>query len=250
MNQIAVLCVVLLTLAVLGMLRPSPASAEPPCETDAFPTSAGELRITFIGHASLVFSFGGKVLHADPYGEVADYAALPKADAILITHEHFDHLDRSAIRRISTPATEFILSPKCAKALGRGTAMKNGDSATVLGLPVRAVPAYNIVNRRPNGVAFHPKGEGNGYILAFGDTTVYIAGDTENTPEMKALSGVDIAFLPMNLPYTMSPEMAADAASAFRPKILYPYHYEQTDVRKIADLLRDSGVKVRIRSME
>ncbi len=253
MNQIAVLCVVLLTLAALAMLealRASPASAEAPYETDVFPTSAGELGITFIGHASLVFSFGGRILHADPYGEVADYAALPKADAILITHEHFDHLDRSAIKRIATPATEFILSPKCAKALGRGTAMKNGDSATVLGLPVRAVPAYNIVNRRPNGVAFHPKGEGNGYILTFGDTTVYIAGDTENTPEMRALSGIDIAFLPMNLPYTMSPEMAADAALAFRPKILYPYHYEQTDVRKIADLLRDSGVKVRVRSMD
>ena len=112
------------------------------------------------------------------------------------------------------------------------------------------MPAYNIIHKRDTGQPFHPKGEGNGYILTFGDTTVYIAGDTENTPEMKALTGITIAFLPMNLPYTMTPEMVADAARAFRPKIVYPYHYGRTDTRKLEELLAGSGIEVRVRKME
>ena len=250
MNQIAVLCVCALALSVFGFLWPNQATAGQAFEEDVFATSAGELKITFLGHGSLILAFGGKIIHVDPYGKTADYAALPKADAVLVTHEHQDHLDRAALGNILKPETELILSRKSAEAFGKGTALDNGGEATVLGIPLRAVPAYNIIHKRDSGQPFHPKGEGNGYILTFGGTTVYIAGDTENTPEMKALSGIDIAFLPMNLPYTMSLEMAADAALAFRPKILYPYHYEQTDVRKIADLLRDSGVKVRVRSMD
>ena len=250
MNQIAVLCVCALALSVFGFLWPNQATAGQAFEEDVFATSAGELKITFLGHGSLILAFGGKIIHVDPYGKTADYAALPKADAVLVTHEHQDHLDRAALGTILKPDTELILSRKSAEAYGKGTALENGETTTVLGIPLRAVPAYNIIHKRDTGQPFHPKGEGNGYILTFGDTTVYIAGDTENTPEMRALSGIDIAFLPMNLPYTMSLEMAADAARAFRPKILYPYHYEQTDVRKIADLLRDSGVKVRVRSMD
>ena len=129
--------------------------------------------------------------------------------------------------------------------------MKNGDVQTIEGILIEAVPAYNRVHRRDNGQPYHPQGDGNGYVLTFGDKRIYIAGDTENIPEMKALTGIDFAFLPMNLPYTMTPEMAADAARAFRPKVLYPYHYGETDVYRIMELLKDSpNIEVRIRRMK
>jgi L-ascorbate metabolism protein UlaG (beta-lactamase superfamily) len=128
--------------------------------------------------------------------------------------------------------------------------MQNGDVHTVKGVHVEAVPAYNLAHKRENGQPFHPKGIGNGYILTFGDKRVYVAGDTENIPEMKALQGIHCAFLPMNLPYTMTPEMVADAAKAFQPDILYPYHYGDTDTSKLEDLLREEkGIEVRVRRM-
>jgi L-ascorbate metabolism protein UlaG (beta-lactamase superfamily) len=127
--------------------------------------------------------------------------------------------------------------------------MKNGETQKVAGITVEAVPAYNIVNKNGDN-PFHPKGAGNGYVLTFGDTRVYVAGDTENTPEMKALKNIKVAFLPMNLPYTMTPEMVADAAKAFKPAILYPYHYGNTDTAKLVELLKDEeGIEVRIRKM-
>ena len=129
--------------------------------------------------------------------------------------------------------------------------MKNGDQKTIMGIPIVAVAAYNLVHKRENGEFYHPKGEGNGYVLTFGDTRVYIAGDTENTPEMKALQGIDYAFLPMNLPYTMTPEMVADAVEAFKPKVLYPYHYGDTDVSRLVQLLAgNEDTEVRIRKMQ
>jgi L-ascorbate metabolism protein UlaG (beta-lactamase superfamily) len=128
--------------------------------------------------------------------------------------------------------------------------MRNGDSQTVAGISVEAVAAYNLVHKRPSGDPFHPKGCGNGYILNFGDTRLYIAGDTENIPEMKALHDIAIAFLPMNLPYTMTPEMVAEAAKAFRPRILYPYHFGETDTKKLVKLLKNEpGIEVRLRKM-
>jgi L-ascorbate metabolism protein UlaG (beta-lactamase superfamily) len=132
-----------------------------------------------------------------------------------------------------------------------GTVMKNGDVLTAAGLTVEAVPAYNLVHKRPSGDPFHPRGDGNGYIITFGETRVYVAGDTENTPEMKGLKDIGVAFLPMNLPYTMTPEMVADAARAFRPKILYPYHFGNTDTSELVGLLdAEDSIEVRIRSME
>ena len=129
--------------------------------------------------------------------------------------------------------------------------MRNGDVKTIKGIKIEAVPAYNIVHKRDNGEPFHPKGAGNGYVIHFGDKKVYIAGDTENIPEMKELKDIDIAFLPMNLHYTMTPEMVAGAAKSFMPKILYPYHYGETDVSKIVDLMKDTkDVEVRIRKMK
>jgi L-ascorbate metabolism protein UlaG (beta-lactamase superfamily) len=219
-------------------------------ERDVIKTSAGDLEVTFIGHGSLVFGFGGKVIHVDPFSRLADYSKLPKADLILITHAHGDHLDAAAIAAIRTQETTIVVSAVCAGKVEGAVVMHNGEEKSLLGIPITAVPAYNLVHLRPDGTPYHPKGEGNGYVLTFGDTHVYVAGDTENTPEMKALKNITVAFLPMNLPYTMTPEMVADAARAFRPKILYPYHYGDTDPGRLVKLLAgEKGIEVRVRRM-
>jgi L-ascorbate metabolism protein UlaG (beta-lactamase superfamily) len=219
-------------------------------EEDVFSTSDGGLRIAFIGHGTLMFTFEGKVIHVDPVSRAADYAKLPKADLILLTHEHGDHLDAKVVKSLRKGRTSIVLTKTCAERVAGGIVMQNGDVQTVDGLKIEAVPAYNIAHKRPSGQPYHPKGQGNGYVITFGDKRVYVAGDTENTPEMKKLRDIDIAFLPMNLPYTMTPEMAADAARAFAPKVLYPYHYGQTDPTRLVDLLKDSPeIEVRIRKM-
>ena len=219
-------------------------------ETDIFPTTNGDLAITFIGHGSLMFAFNHLTIHIDPFSRVADYSQLPKADLILITHEHQDHLDLDALSKIRTGDSDLVLTETCARQLNGGIIMQNGDQQIVRGIPIEAVPAYNLVHIRDNGQPFHPKGVGNGYILSFSGLRVYVAADTENTPEMKSLTGIDIAFLPMNLPYTMTPEMVADAAAAFQPRILYPYHFGNTDTQKLLDLLQDEKeIEVRIRQM-
>jgi L-ascorbate metabolism protein UlaG (beta-lactamase superfamily) len=220
-------------------------------EADIIRTSAGELKITFIGHGTLMFTYGGKTIHVDPVSKEADYTKLPKADLILLTHHHGDHLDLKALEALRTEKTEFVMTEICAQQVKGGRVMKNGDVKVMGGLKIEAVPAYNLVHMRSEGKPFHPKGEGNGYVITFGDKRVYVAGDTENTPEMKKLEQIDVAFLPMNLPYTMTPEMVADAAKAFRPKILYPYHYGETDASKLVELLKDANdIEVRIRKMK
>jgi len=218
---------------------------------DIIKTSAGDLKITLIGHGTLMFSFDGKIIHADPWTNLTDYSKLPKADIILVTHEHQDHLDPLAIKAISTDKTVLILTEKCSQKVKGGIIMKNGNIKTVAGLKIEAIPAYNIVNKRPDGNPFHPKGDGNGYVITFGDKRVYVAGDTENIPEMKALKDIEVAFLPMNLPYTMIPEMVVDAVKSFKPKILYPYHLGKTDTSQLTKLLaNEKGIEVRIRNME
>jgi len=227
-------------------------------ETDVIPTGSGDLAITFLGHGSLLFAFDGMTIAVDPYAKVADYALLPKADLILVTHEHGDHLDMAAIQAIRTDRTAVAANPAAAGKMPGALIMNNGDTKIFpgpakgsRGIRVTAVPAYNLIHDRSPGVPFHPKGQGNGYVLSFGDKRVYVAGDTENVPEMKALAGVDVAFLPMNLPYTMTPEMAADAARMIRPKILYPYHFGETDTSRLIGLLRgEKGIEVRIRRMK
>jgi L-ascorbate metabolism protein UlaG (beta-lactamase superfamily) len=220
-------------------------------ETDVIKTSAGDLKITFVGHGTLMFNFGGKVIHVDPFSALADYNLLPKADLILLTHEHRDHLDLKALNTVRKEKTVVVLTETCAKQVQGGIVMMNGDVKTVEGLKIEAVPAYNIVHKRDIGQPFHPKGVGNGYIISFGDKRVYVAGDTENVPEMKGLKNIDIAFLPMNLSYTMTPEMVAEGAKAFKPKILYPYHFGETDTSKVVSLLRGAPeIEVRIRNMK
>jgi len=220
-------------------------------EIDTFDTSAGELKIGFIGHGTLMLDHNGLIIHIDPVGREADYTQLPKADLILVTHEHQDHLDPQTVDMLRTDNTEIITTATCAPKIPGCTVMKNGDAQTVKGLKIEAVPAYNIVHMRGEGMPFHPKGVGNGYVVTFGDKRVYLAGDTENIPEMKTLKSIDIAFLPMNLPYTMTPEMAADAARTLMPKTLYPYHYGDTDTGKLVDLLKDlKEIDVRIRQLQ
>ena len=220
-------------------------------ETDTIKTSAGDLKITFIGHGTLMFEFGGEVIHLDPVAREADYTKLPKAGIILITHEHGDHFDLDTVNLLCTEKTAVVLTETCAKQFEEGIVLRNGEVKLVKGIRVEAVPAYNLVHMRTPGNPFHPKGVGNGYIVTFGDKRLYVAGDTENVPEMKALTEIDVAFLPMNLPYTMTPEMVADAAKAFKPAVLYPYHFGETDTSKLVDLLRDTkGVEVRIRDMK
>jgi len=226
------------------------AHAEQKFETDLIKTSAGDLEITCIGHGTLMFTLGGKVVHVDPVGQYADYGALPKADLILITHQHRDHLDPQAMEKVHKPDTVVVVNPAGANQVPGGVVMKNGDVKEVAGFKIEAVPAYNLVHKRESGEPFHPQGRDNGYIITLGDKRVYVAGDTENTPEMKALKNIDVAFLPMNLPYTMTPEMVADAARAFQPKILYPYHFGKTDTGKLVGLLQGSGIEVRVRRLE
>jgi L-ascorbate metabolism protein UlaG (beta-lactamase superfamily) len=240
----------LFALSLLVMGFASMASAQPAFETDTFPTSAGDLQITFIGHGSLMLRQGSTVIHVDPVSQVADYAKLPKADVILVTHQHGDHLDAKAIEQIRTERTVLVGTAKCAAQVPGFTAMGNGDHRTVGDLRIEAVPAYNLVHKRPTGEPFHPKGEGNGYLVTFGKTRVYVAGDTENVPEVKALRGVDIAFLPMNLPFTMTPEMVADSAKAMSPKVLYPYHTGDTDLSKLAPLLAGTQIDLRLRKLK
>lgn len=219
-------------------------------EKDVFKTSEGELVITFIGHGTLMMEHNGKVIHIDPVGQYADYSKLPKADLVFITHHHGDHLDPQAVEKIRKPSTRVIMTASCLSKIPDGTIMKNGDSGLIEGIEMKAVPAYNMKHERSPGIPFHPKGEGNGYLIRFGNLNVYVAGDTENIPEMKFLKNIDIAFLPINLPYTMTPEMAADAARSIRPKILYPYHFGNTDLSTLAGLLTGEPVEIRIRNMK
>jgi len=219
---------ILLLLLLFSALVPAPSiHAQDKPQEDVIPTSGGDLTISFIGHGTLMFTFEEKVIHIDPVGREADYSTLPDADLILITHEHGDHLDPAAVAEIT-----------------------KGDTETVAGFAIEAIPAYNIVNMRSEGMPYHPKGDGNGYLITFGELRVYVAGDTEDTPEMRALKEIDIAFLPMNLPYTMTPEMVADAARAFQPRILYPYHFGETDTNQLVTLLAgEEGIEVRVRDL-
>ena len=227
------------------------ASAQIHYKSDTIKTSEGNLVITFIKHASLMFHFKSLIIYADPVSMFADYTKMPKADLILVTHEHGDHFDPATINILKKKNTVIILTRTCEDLLKEGTLMNNGDEKVIKGLKISAVPAYNIVHKRDNGQPYHPKGKGNGYVITFGDKKVYIAGDTEDIPEMKNLKDIYIAFLPMNLPYTMTPEMVMHAADMFKPEILYPYHYGKTNTDKLSELMKDKKYcQVRIREMQ
>ncbi len=217
---------------------------------DVFKTSNGGLAITFIGHGTLMMEFDGKVIHIDPLGRYADYTKLPKADLILITHEHSDHFDLEAIETLKKESTKVVLTKICSEKYKGAEIMKNGDLVKFAGFIVEAVPGYNIKNVRSEGNPYHQKGNGNGYVIHFADKKVYVAGDTEDIPEMSKLENIDIAFLPMNLPYTMTSEMVVEAVKLFHPKILYPYHFGNTDTNKLVGLMKNQKeTEVRIRKL-
>lgn len=236
-------------LLIVGTYIPA-YSATKDISYDTYETSEGDLNIFVVGHASLLIEFKGKIIHVDPYSEVGDYSALPKADLVLLTHEHGDHLDEAAIQNIKKETTHFIVSKECSKILAYGEAVNNGDVTSFEGICIEVVPAYNIVNKNDEDEFYHPKGRGNGYILTFGDKKVYIAGDTENIPEMNRLKGsIYIAFLPKNMPYTMTDDMFVDAAKKVSPKHLYPYHFWELDTQKMEERLKDSGIELLVRPM-
>ncbi|MDD3981496.1 MAG: MBL fold metallo-hydrolase [Spirochaetales bacterium] len=224
-------------------------------ETDYFNAGSGTLAISFLGHGSLAMELGDFVIYIDPVSDYGVFSKYPKADLILVTHEHADHLDAGVIKTLSKPATRLILSPPARTKLGAGEILHHGQKHNIL-LPgwnseieIEAVPAYNISQGRTH---FHPKERrDNGYILAVGTLRIYLAGDTEDIPEMSDLGRIDIAFLPMNQPYTMLPEQTAAAALRIKPSILYPYHFGGSDTEKLVKLLEDEkSIEVRLRKMQ
>ena len=219
-------------------------------DKDYLSTSEGTVEITFIGHASLMFLMRDYVIYVDPSRIVADYKNLPKADLILVTHHHPDHCDPIAVNEVQKEDTKIVVSSKAGSRLNKGMIVYNTQVIVLDGFRIEAVPAYNIVHKDNKGEYRHPKGEGNGYIITIGDKRIYIAGDTENIPEMKNLRRIDVAFLPMNEPDTMTPEMVADGVNSFNPKILYPYHYRGSNILKLMELLEeDAETEVRVRRL-
>lgn len=245
----------LLLIMALFSLFGSSRAAAPVYPSDTVETRDGQqLAFLFFGHASLAVSAGdGKVIYIDPVSAYADYAKLPKADLILVTHHHYDHLDRKAIEALSTRTTEIICDHTSAGQFEAGCqVMRPGSVATPREwVKIEAVAAYNTSAGHEQ---FHPKArEDCGYILTIGGTRIYVAGDTEPTPEMAALREIDYAFLPVNQPYTMTVEQAVQAVKSFRPAVFYPYHYggvdTPTDVEALAAAL-EGVCEVRIRPLE
>ena len=222
-------------------------------QTDEFTTKSGKkLRFTCIKHASIQINYNGLEIQVDPVGKgmkpETDYSQFPKADIILVTHEHHDHFDSDAIAQLTKASTKIYLNPAVHKMFGSGKALKNGDKVKIANdITIEAVPAYNTT---PGREKFHPKGRDNGYILTLDGMRIYIAGDTEDIPEMANIKDISIAFLPCNQPYTMTIEQAANAAKIIKPKVLFPYHYNDTPVNKLIPLLSREGIKVLIRNYQ
>lgn len=219
---------------------------------DTYTTQSGkQVTFTFIKHASLEIKYDGLSIQVDPVKKLppeTDYSKFGKADYIFVTHEHFDHFDKDAIATLSGENTQVVLNKRCADMLGSGKTMSNGEGLKLRDdITVDAVPAYNTTADRTQ---FHPKGRDNGYVINLDGLRIYIAGDTEDVPEMAQLKDIDIAFLPCNQPYTMTPEQLVNAAKMFNPKVVYPYHFSETPVESIKSMLKGSGIEVKIRSMK
>nr|ASY01951.1 metal-dependent hydrolase [uncultured bacterium] len=222
-------------------------------QTDEVQTSKGPLRITPLYHGSVMLEFGGKIIHVDPWGQ-ADYAGLPQADMILISHTHADHMDPALLKTLRKDSTVIVTSEAVNDTLngccGVPETIRNGEKKTFMDVEIEAVPMYNLVFGPTPEKPWHHKGIGNGYILSFGTTHVYFSGDTECTPEMKALKNVSIAFVAMNPPRTMPTAEAAACVKEFHPQIVYPYHYRGQNTQEFADGLKGTGIEVRLRKLE
>jgi L-ascorbate metabolism protein UlaG (beta-lactamase superfamily) len=231
-------CFVLFGFAVWGQ------SARP---VEELQTTAGVVRITPIRHASLLLQSGSQAIYVDPVAQGGSYEGLPLASLILITHTHGDHLDPTLIAKLRKGGTAIVAPEAALKSLPGASVIHAGEKKSVGAWSIEAVPAYNIKRGPAEGRRFHERGVGLGYVLAYGGKRFYIAGDTENIPEMKNLGNIDAAFLCINLPYTMTPEEAAESARIIKPKVVYPYHYRGSDLRILEKALQGSGIEVRIR---
>ena len=238
----AILVTVCSVFGFVLMLAPlSLAVAEP----QTFPTSAGPVKITPLNHASTLIEAGGKTIYLDPAKPVK-FAGLPKADLILITDIHGDHMDPDSIKEVSGASTEIFAAPAVVQTVTSGKPIANGETKTWQGWTIEAIPAYNLKRGPAAGQLFHDKGRGNGYVLTYGGVRFYFSGDTEGVPEMRALKKIDVAFVCMNLPYTMPPDEAADAVKAFHPKVAIPYHYRGSDLAVFRKGLEGTGIEVRL----
>jgi L-ascorbate metabolism protein UlaG (beta-lactamase superfamily) len=245
----AVATLPLALVAALAVAVPSAIAAEP--SDDVISSAAGDIAVHAIHHASFTLTLKGMTILVDPappFGGTppadvtAEYRALAKPQLILLTHDHPDHFIVAILEGVSD-GTEIVAPQEVFDAMpadlqAKTKVMANGATATVAGVPIAAVAMYNT---SPDRKQYHPQGGGNGYVLTLSEKHIYIAGDTEETPEMKALKDIDVAFLPMNLPYTMDIEHAAKAVKDFRPKVVYPYHSRGSDVRKFKALVGDAA---------
>jgi L-ascorbate metabolism protein UlaG (beta-lactamase superfamily) len=223
-----------------------------PVSPDEIETDHGNVVIQPVNHASVVLTYQSNIIYVDPVGGGKRYMPFNRPTAILVTHAHSDHFDVPTLEALA-PSAKVIIAPQIVldglpdDLKAKAKLMKNGDDGDVNGLKLSAVPAYNTT---PDRLKYHPKGVGNGYVLTLGDAKVYVAGDTEDIPEMRALTGIGIAFLPMNLPYTMSGEQAASAVKQFKPLMVYPYHYgkDGPEPAKFAAAMKGvNGVRIRQR---
>lgn len=247
-NILLMILILLATMTLAACTEKTHAMAK----TDTFKTKSGkEITFTAIKHGSIRITFDGKEIEVDPVSKlkpVTDYTKIPKADYIFVTHEHFDHCDSVAIRQLEKPTTVIITNANCAKIIGKGHVMHNGDHLQLADdITVDAVPAYNIT---PGREKFHPKGRDNGFILTLDGFRIYISGDTEDIPEIRDIKDIDVAFLSTNQPYTMTPEQTARAAKTIKPKVLFPYHYSDTDVQQVVNLLKGTSINVIIRNYQ
>ena len=230
--------------AVLGLTT---ACAQKSYEVDEFKTKSGKtVKFHALMHACIRIEMDGKEIQIDPVAKLGDrtvdYAAMPKADYIFVTHEHGDHYDAKSIKQLTGEKTQLVMNKRCADMYGAGKVMVNGDKLQLADISVEVVPAYNSTAGREQ---FHPKGRDNGYILTIDGLRIYIAGDTEDIPEMSKIKDIDIAFLPCNQPYTMTPDQLVRAAKVIKPKVLFPYHYGQTDLSTVPAQLKDIDVRIR-----
>ena len=214
-------------------------------QTQIFSTQASAVRITPIYHATMKITAGRDIIYVDP-AKPAKIDGMGPGDLILITDIHGDHMDAADVTALSKNGTAVIAPAAVAKTITQATVLDNGASRRWREWKITAVPMYNISHNQPSGAPYHDKGRGNGYVLNYGGKNFYIAGDTEGVPEMRALKNIDVAFIPMNLPYTMTPAEAADAVKAFHPKVAIPYHYKGQDVELFKKALEGSGVEVRL----
>jgi L-ascorbate metabolism protein UlaG (beta-lactamase superfamily) len=247
--------------AALVCIAAAQAAAQAPA-ADRIPTaSGGDLTIHPLHHGTIVMTWNNRTIYVDPApapgqdreaSAAAAFKPFPPPDIILVTDIHGDHLSIPTLMDVIRPDARIVAPQAVVEILPsnplRGNAMRlsNGRTITVHGIQIEAIPMYNLTKER---LQYHDKGRGNGYVLTIGGTRVYVAGDTEDIPEMRALKDIDVAFVPMNLPYTMTPQQAADAVRGFKPKIVYPYHYGKSDLAEFARLVGDdAGVDVRVRN--